>query len=180
MDAFIALIILSIGFIVITSNYSYSPAQTSTQQIANDILNVLQSAKIRDICNPECSGTILNDYSSLIKNKDNTLLELIGELKTGYPSKIDELLQKSINPIMNDNYPNYQYAFQLTNSAGATLRFYSPTGASSMANLENEDEYKKAKVMISSKRIILGYYLDSSANVQYWGPYEAKVRVWQK
>jgi len=181
MDAFIAMIILSIGFIVITSNYSYAPAQVSTQQIANDILNVLQSAKIPDFCNPGC-GTVLAGYDSLIKNKgNNTLLELIGELEISYPSKIDELLQKSIKPIMDNNYPNYQYAFQLTNSVGAALHFYSPIGVSSMANLENEDEYKDAQITISSKRIIIGYYYaDTLKRIEYWGPYTAQVRVWQK
>jgi len=172
LDAFIALIILSIGFIVITSNYSYAPAEVSTQQIANDILNVLQSAKIDDICDPDCSGTVLNTYSSLIKNKDNTLLEFIGELrKRGKIQKAKDLIDDIIPNIVPFNY---NYAFELDGTV-----FVSDL-ASNMAELENKDEYKKSKIIISSKRIIISYYIDSAANVQYWGPYEAKVRVWQK
>ena len=112
MDAFIALIILSIGFIVITSNYSYSPEQASTQQIANDILNVLHSAKIRDFCNPDCSGTILAGYSNLIINKDNTLLEFIGELgKNNKKTPAKNLLESIISKIVPSNY---NYALEIS------------------------------------------------------------------
>lgn len=181
LDALIALVILSIGFIVITASYSYTPAAVSTQHLADGILNLLQSAKISDFCDPVTCNLPISALGTNPFNYNNTLLELTGELeKRGAPDKdkIKDLLQNSIDLIMNSNYPNYNYAFQLI---GTTTYFYSSIGASNMLDLENNyDEYKKTKLLVSSKRIVLGYYLDASSNAVYWGPYTAEVRVWQK
>ena len=66
LDAFIAIVILASGFLLIRSTYITVPMSSTVEHISDDVLDLLSTAKAKE-------------FGIITKNSDNTLLEAIGE-----------------------------------------------------------------------------------------------------
>ncbi|MBN1502086.1 hypothetical protein JW930_00955 [Candidatus Woesearchaeota archaeon] len=171
LDAIMALIILTIGFLVISSTYSNKPALVTTRNMAEDLLNVMAAVKVSEIC-PDCGNCAaeLNSICGDIKNRDNTVLELIGEqysLGTDTGQLINEIIME------NKLLPGDSYEF--------SLYIHDGNGEHKLYPGANQDE-DKARILISSKKLVMGYYVDKDNDykTEYWGPYLIEIRTWQK
>jgi hypothetical protein len=179
LDSLISVVILVVGVILISSFFSSKPEQIAPKHYANDIINLLGSAKINDLCvntndinNCECSNNNLTYLctNSKINNSENTILELIGELH--YKGEISEI-NPLIKSIIVDNKllpKNFNFSFILYDEDGGNM--YYP--------LIPDTSPETSKLILHSKKIIFGFWEDSLGNIEYWGPYTAEVITWQK
>lgn len=163
MDAILAAIILAAGLMLATSTFSSSPEKATIKHSSDDIIGIMAATKVGGLCRDlelscECSDTELQNLcsSSKIKNKENTLLELVGELRENNMNIEGGNL---VDSIITDND---KFNFRIDGT-----RIYGP-----------EDD-AKSKLLVSSKKVVFGYWEDSSGRMTYWGPYTVEVRTWQ-
>ena len=151
LDAFIAVIILAAGFFLIKSTYITVPMSSDVEHISDDILDLLSSAKAAE-------------FGIYPENNESTALEAIGE---SYSKNEAEGINLIIQEIIEKNKvipENYEVSLYVDNS-----RVYG-----------DEASIQGTKLLITARRIVFGYYEDSSYNIIFWGPYEIKVKTWQK
>lgn len=172
-DALIAAMILAIGFFLVSSFYISDPGKLEIKAAADNIMNFLSTTKFYDLCSGEpvvCSNAVLEDLSRqrVITNKDNSLLEVIGELF--FKNKIKSV-SKLIDSIIVENKmipQGYNFTFFIADNV-----VYPPE----QFEFTREDPVmKKSKALVTSKKIIFGYF---EGSIIYWGPYTAEARVWR-
>ncbi len=171
MDGIIAVVILTVGFLLISSNKPDETTEIPISMMTENTMSLFSNIKLYEICDFSdcgCSNDKLSEYcaSGYIENKNQTLLDYFGELyNRSMQSRADELFYN----ITIENDLLRQDIF------GVEFKINDETIYLHGINKE------KSKDLISSKRIIFGYYeVPSSGIINYWGPYLAEVNVWQE
>jgi hypothetical protein len=165
IDAIFAAIILSIGFMIISSGSRISD-ETPLPVVADNLLDILSRVKINDLCDHcVCSHAKLQETCALTNNYEQTLLDHVTELYTSgnnvKQTKARELFS-SLLPLIRQDL--YGVELKINN-----VQIYSDTGQ------------EKTKVLISKKKISFGYVeTPTTGTVTYFGPYMIEVNMWEK
>lgn len=179
MDGIFALMILMIGFLILTSSRHALPDETMLTAESENIMDVLADVKINDLCDVDtctCSVQALSDLcdGGDIHNFDQLLMDYFGELFYRYDAAPDSLksdIEQDINSLFRglteDLYRTDLYGIRLVIEDHG---FYSD------ANPE------QSKILYSSKKIVFGYYDQNTPDVDvvFWGPYILEVDLWKK
>jgi hypothetical protein len=91
LDGIFAIFILTIGYMMLTSEKSFSSSDVPLSASAEDGANILSSIKVSELCNQcSCSNSVLSDYCQrgIIKNRNQSLMDYFGELY--YFGRIDD------------------------------------------------------------------------------------------
>ncbi|MFH0875902.1 MAG: hypothetical protein V1859_08240 [archaeon] len=197
MDAAVAALILVIGYMLISTTSISKPAQFYNKHVADDLMNVLSNTKVNDLCGLPCTNSGLQNIfdNNNVKNTNNTLLELFGELYyrnsdivysgTQARSYIGTLA----NSLITDNGLFYRELYGTALFIEGTLvYYYNPVDgtfgsapAQTIDNMKTVVKYNKIKNILSSKKIIMGYYEDeTNGDLTFWGPFTVELWVWQK
>jgi hypothetical protein len=167
IDSIITVIILSIGILVF---YSYQPKyqlNIQTKQIPNEVLDLMSGIQIKELCSQGCSCSGMVALSNLctsgnIKNYDNNILELLGELNY---RTIDS--QGLVSEVVSENYNLNLYGIALL----INNRTIYDSGDVSLGS--------KSTSLISAKRVIVGYWQDeATGDIGNWAPSIIEVRAW--
>lgn len=166
LDAALGIFVLAIGAFLIASLYINLPEPSQVGLLSDDFLNFLSNTQIKDLNNPYggIGGQLWKDGS--ITNKDNSLLQQIGEF---YSKKQYGLAEKFIQNVSANTVPSqFNYELWMDN-----LILYP-------RNPDQGEIASKSKtdLMLTSKKITFG--VANMANSSLWGPYKAEVFVWQK
>lgn len=180
LDSLVTVVIFSVGLLLITTYISSKPEQAFAKQIADDTINILAASKISDLCNIQactCSDSKLAELcaNKKIKNFNNTVLELVGELHfTANKDDINGLIESAI--ANNGLIPN-NVGFGFLLHENAIENEYYPSV--STPPLEDASSIE-TRLLLQAKKVIFGFWEENDGELQYWGPYTAEVRVWQK
>lgn len=114
-DAVVGIIILAVGIILIAGYYYYIPDKTKTDDVSSEIISILSTVKINDVC--YIATCDCGDYVKLeslcddgdIENSEITLIEYIGELYSkpgGSRQDIEDLIDEVVinNGVLPRNY----------------------------------------------------------------------------
>ncbi len=155
LDAFVAIMVLIIGILVVLSVSRSQPYDTQALFLSQDIMNTLSSATVQEVNEPYINSLRGN---GTITNFDNTLLEQAGEFH--YMNQRDtarEFLKAALSATVP---PQYGYRVVVNNEV-----LYNTSG------LTDEIE-----VLATSKTIIYGV----ANKTRLWGPYNAEFTAWQR
>ncbi len=192
LDGLVAVLILTVGFLLISSAHPDKPSTIFNKRAANDVANVLANTKIRDICvdSPSCSCTdaVVRDLyctTGGIMNKDNTLLELVGEL---YDRNGENFGPGSLR---GDEWANAVLASmaQMDDIYGEAFIIDDvPVYNSINTNIyPDKDSFyssydlgmEQSRILVSARKVVMGYYFEDPG-IRMWGPYTVEVLVWQR
>ncbi len=169
IDAVIALLILTAGFFLISSTYESRPVVVTSRHVAQDLLNILASTKVKNLCSCPCNANFPNLHQSYcldhdITLADNSMLEAIAEVKRsgGDPENIIQEIIEAHNLIPE----GYSVGFYIDD-----IEIFTSSGAMDPA---------KARLLTSSKKVILGMYRDASGELQLLPNYIMEIRVWRE
>ena len=164
VDAVLAVSVLVVGIVLISTSYVKSPQQDQVALLSDDLINFLSSKKIKDLNNPYAGigGELWNDGN--ITNGDNTLLQQIGEF---YSTSQLNLSEKFIQNVSVGVIPT-QFRYEVWMNS---FILYPKTPSSEhMASRDN------TKLLLTSKKITFGIKDRSTDDI--WGPYKAEVFIW--
>ena len=166
LDAALGIFVLAIGAFLIASLYINLPEPSQVGLLSDDFLNFLSNTQIKDLNNPYggIGGKLWKDGN--ITNKDNSLLQQIGEF---YSKKQYDLAEKFIRNVSANVIPS-QFNYELW--MDSSILYPRIPDAGEIASKSKTD------LMLTSKKITFG--VASTANSSLWGPYKAEVFVWQK
>lgn len=174
IDGIFAMIILMIGFMIISSNKPTETDEVPLAQSAENFVDLISSVKISEVCEEcECSLFQIQQQcnNDLIKNRDQTILDYLGELYFKYKQTNNPDIKNQIRDIFLEvadiAYRNDLY------DVGLRIN-----GEDMFVQGNQEESFN----LISSKRILFGFYHMETAfsiNIVYWGPYLAEVRLWE-
>jgi len=169
MDVIFAVVILTIGYMMISSNRIISYDEVPLALVAENTMNLLSTVNINDLCDDACicSNEVLEDFcnSGKILNKEQSLLDYFGEMKKN--PLVDEQTdgERLFSSLINESIRTDIFNAELV-VEGDTI--YTDEGKDSSLNL------------ISTKKIGFGFYEDlGTGNVEYWGPYLIEVNIWE-
>lgn len=166
LDAALGIFVLAIGAFMIASLYISFPEPSQVSLLSDDFLNFLSNTQIKELNNPYggIGGQLWKNGS--ITNKDNSLLQQIGEF---YSKGQYDLAEKFIQNVSANTVPSqFNYELWMDN-----LILYPRNPDSGEIASKS-----KTELMLTSKKITFGVV--STANSSLWGPYKAEVFVWQK
>ena len=191
IDAFIALVVISTGLLLVLAVNSYSPSAAQPEILAYGIVNSFVQHKVNDLNNPFLKEKITDGN---ITNPHNTILQQAYEFKEGSTSFHADpgLARDMLDNLAPDLVPS-QYGFEVRIGEGdcdMILPSHSPpvevrncpssthpphglftyTRPTSLGKWQNDTD-----LLISGKRIMFGTNKDR----EFWGPVLVEVRVWQ-
>ncbi len=155
LDAFIALIVVAIGLILVFSVGSYQSSLAQPQIIAQDFVNSIAQTKIKEVNNAFVRQQI---EGGNITNLDNTILQQAYEFKKYGRAIFSSWLLGNVT----ENLVPEQYKYEVLFGGESVLS--RGTGQSTTT------------LLISSKQIVFGVVNRSE---EFWGPVSVEVRVWQ-
>ena len=165
MDGIFAMVILMIGFLIISSNNPGIQTHVSLDVVSENVIDILSRVKINNLCtNCYCSNEKLSEFCShsLIKNQDQTILDYFGEL---YFTNNKEKAREIFLNITDELFRQDLYGFDLKINDEVIF----------------SGDKDKSKNLISRKKLIFGYYeVPQSGEVEFWGPYLLEVQIWEK
>ena len=172
IDGLLSIVILIIGFLILSSNHQSQENEISLSIIAESTMDFFSSVRVDELCDGcRCSVSVLSDYCSrdFIKNKNQTLLDSMGEqYYLNNKARAGELFRNITtgkNMIREDIF-------------GFELKI---NGDSIYVHEKKAGSMENSKEMISSKKIIFSYYeYPETGQVVFWGPYLAEVDIWQE
>jgi hypothetical protein len=169
IDGLFSIVILTIGFLIITSNRPSQNNEISLDVILDNSVDIFSSVKINELCSSDCicSNPKLGEFclSKMIRNKDQTLFDGIGELY----SKNQKI--KAGELFMNITLEEDMLRKDIFN---AELKI-----DGKRIYLQGEDN--NPTELISSKKIIFGVYENPElGTVTYFGPYLFEVNIWPR
>jgi hypothetical protein len=135
--------------------------------VSESTMDLLSSIRIHDLCSNSCSCTDqeLQKQCPHVLNKEQTLLDYMGELYyTNKKSSAGNLFTSITKDIIRAGVFNVE------------LRINDELIYSNLANPEPSKQGVEA--LISSKKVIFGFYEADGGQVFFWGPYLAEVNVW--
>jgi hypothetical protein len=163
IDSLLALLIMTLGVILVFSFHKFSPGNQQISVTSADILGLL-NVKIRNLNNGYCGVNSLLTRDKNITNLDNTLIEQIAELHYRGVSHGCTFCPSLISNIVRNVTANV------------------PTEYSFVLKLEDETVYNRsithlsdAKVVVPSRKIVQTIY----RQVESAGPYPVEVLVWR-
>ncbi|MBT3720964.1 hypothetical protein HN789_06740 [archaeon] len=172
MDAIFALVILMIGFMIISSSKPTETDDIPLALAAENFMDIMASVKLNEICyGCECSIQDVQQQCNNgdILNMDQSMLDYLGELYYLYDEgdilKRQELIDV-FTGISDEIYREDLYGVELIID---NRQMYIDGDKINTPNL------------ITSKRVLFGY-IENSVNgqVTYWGPYSLEVNFWEK
>ena len=174
IDGIFALLILMIGFMIITSGKPTKLDEIPLTLVSENLVDILSSVKISEICEG-CTCTIQEIQRQCnnrnIRNMDQSLLDYIGELYYLYDQGDNSKRQQISNVfsgIIQGLYRDELYGIELKINEDPNA-FYS------------DGNKLSTKYLITSKRVVFGYYEDgNTGEVNFWGPYLVEINMWEK
>ncbi|HLC62367.1 MAG TPA: hypothetical protein VJI52_05105 [Candidatus Nanoarchaeia archaeon] len=166
LDAALGIFVLAIGAFLIASLYINLPEPSQVGLLSDDFLDFLSDTQIKDLNNPYAGigGQLWKEGS--ITNRDNSLLQQIGEF---YSKGQYSLAEKFIQNVSANTVPS-QFNYELWID-GQILYPRNPSP-------EEIASKSKTALMLTSKKITFG--VANTTESSLWGPYKAEVFVWQK
>ena len=161
IDAFIALIVISTGLILVIAANSYAPSPNQPEALSQGIVNSFVQTKVNDLNNAFLKEKIVD---GIITNPHNTILQQAYEFKTYGGTSGSDLARNLLINVTPDMVPS-QYGFEIR--VGDDIYYARP---SSLGQEQND-----TNLLVSGKRIIFG----TNSQKEFWGPVVAEVRVWQ-
>ena len=170
LDGIFALIILLIGFLIISSSSRVTITEVPLSILSENTMDLLASVNVNELCpeDCECSNQKLEEYCSQgrIRNMNQTLLDYMGELYVLGKKSDSESLFRNIT-MQNDLLRQDIFGVEFRIDGDV---IYHQGG-----------DQKKSNELISVKKIIFSYYeLRNNGAVVLWGPYLAEVDIWSK
>lgn len=167
MDGIFAIVILVIGGLIVSSNTVRETSEIPLTMFLDNSVELLSSVKINELCNDECfcSNKKLQEFckNGLILNKGQTLIDYMGELYSqGDNLKISDLFANLT--LENNMFRQDVFSVELKID-DETIYFQGKT-------------QEESKDLMSSKKVIFGYYELPTGIVEFWGPYIAEVNIW--
>ena len=165
LDGIFALIILVIGYLVISQARAMYTPEIPLYMVSENTMDLLSSIKINELCTGcSCTNQELQQQCSSILNREQTLLDYLGELyHTNKRSSAGQLFNSLTKDFIRQGVFNVE--FRIDNNL-----IYS--------NLNPQPGKQEADTLISSKKVIFGFYQTPAGQVTFWGPYIAEVNVW--
>jgi len=167
IDAFIALLVISIGLLLIFAVNSSVPDTAQPQVLSQGIVNLLGQTKIKEINNDFVQQQVRGGN---ITNTDNTLLQQAFEFKQFFDSN---------SVIGYDPQINSNLSAEFLESVTAALV---PQQYNFEVRIDGDKIYGRGvgqdstDLLVSSKQIAFGVINKSD---ELWGPVIVEVRVWQ-
>ena len=165
IDAFVALLVISTGLIMVFSLNSFSPSISQPELLSQEFVTTLVSIQVNELNNDFIARQIKN---SNITNTDNTVMQQAYEFKKYHSDPVTGLgagynfstwlLSNVSSQIIPEQY-SYEIIIDGNEMHGRS------------AKNKNESE-----LLLSSKRIIFGVV---NRSVEFWGPVQVEVIVWQ-
>lgn len=184
-DAIAAVMILTAGYLLIISANPAKPAEIQAKHISRDIMGLLATVKVDDLCRncgqgASCACTNYLQLQTLcqgnlIRNCEYTLLELIGDLESqppDYSLQIGSLLSELLpSTIFRTDLYGFRFLIQADPAVPASMT----------ERYQTSSDYQDSKLLIASKRIVFGYWEDPGAGTfSFWGPLIVEVQTWQR
>jgi len=195
LDAGIAILILLVGYMLISSFTPQSTTDVFQETLANDLIELLATTKIQDLCTnieicdcPDYPELETNICPIQGLNKNNSVLEMVGEMynREFYgPATPDyeydfarnfvlDVIGNTVDPLFRTDL--YGVKIELIDSSPINPPIYITTYA---------DDNQKIINKLAIKRVIFGYIEDPSDSnintaVQFWGPYTIQLEIWQR
>ena len=188
IDAFIALVVISTGLLLVLAVNSYSPSAAQPEILAYGIVNSFVQHKVNDLNNPFLKEKITDGN---ITNPHNTILQQAYEFKQYHAPPDGAVLTKKLLDNVTPELIPVQYGFEVRIGEGTcdtlppglntlpTLRIvscnspdlpYTYSRPTSLGKWQNDTD-----LLISGKRLMFGTNKDR----EFWGPVLVEVRVWQ-
>ena len=162
IDAFIALIVISTGLILVIAANSYAPSPNQPEALSQGIVNSFVQTKVNDLNNAFLKEKIVD---GTITNPHNTILQQAYEFKTyGTTPPDPDLARNLLINVTPDMVPS-QYGFEIR--VDNEIYYARPSSLG--------QDQKDTNLLVSGKRIIFG----TNSEKEFWGPVVAEVRVWQ-
>ncbi len=154
LDAFVAVMLLVTGLLLIFSMQSQKPYDTQALYYSQDVMNSLSDTSVQEINDPYINALRQN---GTVINSGNSLIQQIGEFYVNNDmSTASSFSQAAITSI------NSQYGFRVV------VNNYVIYNTSIPPNDTN--------VVSASKTIVYG----TVNKTRLWGPYIAEVTTWQR
>ena len=183
MDAIFAIVILTIGYLMISSNTLRVTSEVPLTMYLDNTMEFLSTVKVYELCSDysscTCSNVKLSEYCSngLILNANQTLLDYFGELY--YSPNPDPIAEAYFRLLSSDLFHNLTVENNLFRQDIFGVEF-NIDGQKIYPNTDTYPSKKQSKNLISSRKLILGYYeRGDTGEVEFWGPYIAEVNVWE-
>lgn len=166
LDAILAIGILVIGVLFLTSSYIQLPQLTQVSFLSDDLLSFLSDTKIKDL-NNEYAGIGGELWKNgTISNQENSLLQ---QASIFYKKNDLGTAEKFIQSSTNELVPS-QFRYEVW--IDKTLIY--PRNPSSQHSLSRN----QTSLILASRKIAFGFLNQSTGEI--WGPYEVEVYLWQK
>ena len=165
IDAFTALLVLSIGIFLIFAVNSYDAVSRVPQTLAEDASTALATTYVKEVNYPFVRDQIL---AGNITNTDNTLMQQAFEFKRYFDSDPSGIYQPSKSNLsarfleaITDQLVPTQFSFEILIDG---TRIYG-----------NGTNSSTSDVLISKKQILFGIVNKSG---EFWGPVTGEIRIW--
>lgn len=155
IDAFVAILILVMGILLVLSIQNSRPYDTQALFISQDLMTSLSSTNVRDINQPYINALRGN---GTITNFDNSVMEQAAEF---YVTNQDDISREFIKSALSTIVPS-QYGYRVV--------------------INNEVLYNTStpaldiNVLTTSKTIVYG----TLNRTILWGPYTVELTTWQQ
>lgn len=184
MDGIFAIVILTIGYLMISSNTPKVSSEVPLAMYLDNTIELLSTVRVYELCSDysqcTCSNAKLSEYceDGLILNANQTLLDYFGELYYS-PDSIDSIAAAYFRLLASDLFHNLTIENNLFRQDIFGVEF-KINGEKIYPNFDTDSSKKQSKNLISSRKLILGYYERAdTGEVEFWGPYIAEVNVWE-
>ena len=175
IDAFIALIVIFTGLLLVLSATSYTPSLRQPEELSkiidsfvekkiNTINHEFLREKIRD-------GNITNPHNTIMQQAHEFYLKCTPPRPFPDPADCDDVRftgetpqEELMTEVAADIIP-LQYGFQVLIDGNSIYE----------RNTSLKKDQKNTDLLVSGKRIVFG----TDENKNFWGPVDVEVRVWQ-
>ena len=148
IDALVATFIFTVGYFLLTSYYSSTAPSLEIKRVSEDIMSLMSEVKLTDICDDTgCTIEGMESIYNIVEDKNNTLLEAIGELYS--KNMLDKAAEIVKIVIVDNNLIPRDSNFTLSLDDG---------GLSVLIYPEKRPFNLNARVVIPAKKVIFGLY----------------------
>ena len=165
LDASLAIFVIVIGVFLLSTFRLDQPEPLQIEFLSGDLIDFLSKTKIEDLNDPYAGigGQLWTEGK--INDKDNSLLQQIGEFYYINDTDTADLFVKQVSEVAVPPQFNYE------------LRINGDIVYPKIQSTEHLASRGNSTLLLTSKKITFGLVNDSVSTV--WGPYVAEVFVWQ-
>ena len=171
IDAFMALVVLSIGLVLFFATGYYQPSSEHVQSLSQEIGNKLAQTKVGDL-NYDFVREHIADGN--ITNADNTLMQQAFEFKH-YHDSVSEGDRRIYDPVRANSNLSATFLEIVMRTEPDQFNFDIIIDGESIYSRSSRDA-SESEVLISNRQMVFGSLNKSG---EFWGPVIAEVRVWQ-